>query len=1054
MSSAVRTLLFVAMLLFLPNFFANAETWKELLDQADSLHKAQNQDSAIVVGEKALDLARKEFGKEDTTIAIILYQIGGFQYRRATYDEAESSFKQALHIWERTFGQDHPDVAMSLYMLALTSWQQGRYDQAELLQKRALAIREKVFGSNHQEVARSLNNLAVIYRNQERFDESEALHKRALSIRENAFGLDHPAVAQSLGNLAIVCWQQGKYLDAEQFYRRALLIREKVLGPEHHIVGGNLHNLGILYDDEGKYAEAELLYKRARTILEKALEPDHAEVARILGDLAVLYVHLGKYADAEPLYKRSLSIFEKILGPEHRDVPATLNNLGHLYSRQEKYDEAEPFLRRALSIWEKVLGPDHVDVSWCRQNLADLYYAQGNWVTAESLYERTLYIREKTLGPTHPYVAYGLDGLANLCTHQGRYAKAELLYKRALAVREEALGPEHPSMARGLEDFSFHYRLQKDDKTSLEMSNRAFDIRQRNFRRNGYVLSERDALTYSNKMRTSANSYLSSYFDAKSDEPSLVRRTSDIVSASKGQVSDDIYERQKSLVTEADSATLVLAESLRYAKFQLSQLFVRGPGEDTSGVYRCQLDSLSDLANELESRLARQSASFRKREDYKNVTAERIVSFLPENGVLLDYLKYDYYQIKPDSSIPRYLVVVLNRNVEETVVDLGEASLIDSLVSDYREHMLRVSEQQHMPLKKDKEEYKKIARKLNDLVIQPVEEHIADKEPVFIASDGGLTLISFAGLIDHDGKYLIERYPIHYLSSGRDLIRLKDQATSGHGLLSMGDPDYDATVETRLSAPRTPVHAALDKDDKYRTRNVRSGCGNLSQLQVVPLPHTRHEIKQVTQQWSGLSADSAIAFFGPQASEYNFKIQAPGKRVIHLATHGYFYEGRCNPEVKHRGFGLDEEFIGENPLLLSGLLFAGFNLHGAGADSAGLEDGVLSAYEVSAMNLEGTDLVVLSACETGLGEVKQGEGVYGLRRAFEMAGARTVVSALWPVSDKATADMMAQLYAESEKSLSERIREAQLAQIKKLRSEGFADHPYNWAGFIALGDWR
>jgi CHAT domain-containing protein len=129
-------------------------------------------------------------------------------------------------------------------------------------------------------------------------------------------------------------------------------------------------------------------------------------------------------------------------------------------------------------------------------------------------------------------------------------------------------------------------------------------------------------------------------------------------------------------------------------------------------------------------------------------------------------------------------------------------------------------------------------------------------------------------------------------------------------------------------------------------------------------------------------------------------------------------------------------------------------VHGAGADSAGLEDGVLSAYEVSAMNLEGTDLVVLSACETGLGEVRQGEGVYGLRRAFQMAGARTVVSALWPVSDKTTADMMGQLYALTEKSLPERIREAQLAQIEKLRSEGFADHPYNWAAFIALGDWK
>ena len=148
------------------------------------------------------------------------------------------------------------------------------------------------------------------------------------------------------------------------------------------------------------------------------------------------------------------------------------------------------------------------------------------------------------------------------------------------------------------------------------------------------------------------------------------------------------------------------------------------------------------------------------------------------------------------------------------------------------------------------------------------------------------------------------------------------------------------------------------------------------------------------------------------------------------------------------------DYTGENPLLLSGLFFAGANLHGDRADSLGAEDGILTAYEVSAMDLAGTELVVLSACETGVGEVAAGEGVYGLRRAFQMAGARTVVSALWPVSDQATAEMMGGLYERQDEALPDAMRRIQLEKLDRLRNRGKIDHPFTWGGFIALGDWR
>jgi CHAT domain-containing protein len=223
---------------------------------------------------------------------------------------------------------------------------------------------------------------------------------------------------------------------------------------------------------------------------------------------------------------------------------------------------------------------------------------------------------------------------------------------------------------------------------------------------------------------------------------------------------------------------------------------------------------------------------------------------------------------------------------------------------------------------------------------------------------------------------------------------------------------------------------------------------------VSPLPGTRKEVELISSNWKESIGEPLFAHFGREASEDVFKSEAPGKRVIHVATHGYYLEGTCEPEQPKIGFESDIGFVGENPLLLSGLFFAGANLHGEVADSLGIDDGILTAYEVSAMDLSGTEMVVLSACETGLGKVEEGEGIYGLRRAFQMAGARTVISALWPVSDEATADMMSHLYEREDESIPETMHRIQMERIRELRKAGLPDHPYTWAGFIAIGDWR
>jgi tetratricopeptide (TPR) repeat protein/CHAT domain-containing protein len=989
-----------------------SESWKELLDEADSLSNAANYDSAIVLGSLALKQAEEELGEDDTLVALVLDEVGAYHYFKADYDQAES-------VW-----------------------------------KRALETREQALDPEHVDLAKALHNLATLYDDQGRYDESEPLHERALSIREKVLGAHHPDVAVSLINIGNLYYDKGKYRKAIRLHKRALAIFEKAFGPEHPNVASSVLNLADLYFEQGKYSEAEPLYQRALAISEREFGPDHPYVGISLNNLANLYYEQGKYAQSEPRHKRALAIFETALGPDHPFVGYSLNSLGDLYHRQEMYAEAETLFEKALAVTERTLGSDHPEAAYSINKLADVYRDRGRYAEAEPLLKRSLEIFEKAVGPDHPDVGMGLNNLANLYRDQGKYPKAGPLYTRALETLEESLGPEHPKVALCLESFSYYYRLIGDLEKSLEMGKRAFEIRKKNFRIGSAVMSEKDALTYSQFMRKSANNLLSAYFDLGLDDEDLDYTAADVMFATKGQASEAIFVRAREMIMLDQLGAL--ADSLRYARTLLSKLYVEGTTEEDPAVYKEKLDKASQDKERLESTLARSSTGFRSLQDALDVDAEKvadILGLLPMNAILVEYMKYDYFSPDLAENVAHYLAMTLNSLGEILVKDLGQSSGTDSLIDQYRAHLLSVSTAPGPPSVVDRVDYMRISQALYDRIWEPIQNQISDQDLVLVAPDGGLSIMSFAGLMNENGEYLIEKLPIHYLSSGRDLLRLKDQAESAAGLFALGDPDYDATPMARLSGSEA-VPESLSELTYQATRNVRSACEELRGTILSQLPGTKVEVEEIARTWGSTSQEPTTICFGLGASEEAFKRDAPGNRVVHLATHGYFLEGRCQPSETRRGFDSEVGYIGENPLLLSGLFFAGANLQGEGADELGVEDGILTAEEVTAMNLDGTELAVLSACETGLGEVKDGEGVYGLRRAFQMAGARTVISALWPVSDKATAEMMSQLYASGRGSLPDILREIQLQKISDLRESKQADHPFSWGAFIALGDWR
>jgi len=958
------------------------------------------------------------------------------------YDEARPLGERALEIREGVLGLEHTDVARALNNLAPLYFYKGDYAKAEALFQRALSIRERILRPEHPDIASSLNNLAILYMMRSDNTKAELFYQRALTIKEKTLGPDHPDVANSLNHLAYLYSRKGDYVRAEPFFQRALTILEKTVGSEHLDVASALNNLANLYNDRGDYGKAESLYQRALAINEKALGPEHPDVATSLNNLGAYYNAIGDYERAEQLYQRALVIREKILGPEHPDVAQTLNNLANIYPKRGDYAKAEPLFQRALTIKEKTLGPDHPGVATSLINLAILYSVSANYEKAEPLYHRALTIKEKTLGPEHPDVAASLNGLANLYLKRKDYAKAELLYQRALTNWEKSLGPEHRYIAEALNNLAILYAAKGNIAQALTFLSRANAVDEGNFALNLAIGSERQKLAYLALFSQRIDFTLSLHSQVAPNDPqaldiaftTLLRRKARGLDAMTDTIA--IFRRH---ATPQDQAFF---DQLAQVRSQLAALTLKGPNATKPGIYRTQLQQLEDEVDKLEAELSSRSAGFRTQT--LPVTLNTVRAAIPSGTALVEFAFFTPLNPRTEKSKPpRYLAYLLAPQGQPKWVDLGEAAIIDRAVEAWRKAL-------RDPNRTD---VRRLARALDEKVMRPVRSLLSqlpgDIHRLLIAPDGSLNLIPFAALVGERNRYLVERYSISYLTSGRDLLRLQTSEPSKSAPLVIANPLF-GTGETVAAKPLDQTPANSPASDQ--PSNEAPARNDPREVFFQPLPGTRREalaIKAVLPEASLLLRDDA--------TESALK-QARAPSILHIATHGFFLDDQQAPPPDTRGFSSDGllrisdprlmKWAAkiENPLLRSGLALAGVNRHNSGDD-----DGLLTALETASLDLSGTKLVVLSACDTGVGKVKNGEGVYGLRRALVLAGSESQVISLWPVSDRETRGLMAGYYRRLTKGegRGEALRQIQLEMLKGARLR----HPYYWASFIQAGEW-
>jgi CHAT domain-containing protein/Tfp pilus assembly protein PilF len=1037
------------------------------LSNLTSFYQTQgNYTKAEEVGRRALAIQEKVFGHENLGVATTLNRLALCYQADGNYQEAAKLFEDALKIFEKLVGKDDTRVATLLNNLAVLYEEVGDYRAAEPLFQRALAIAEKALGRDHLDVATTINNLAVLYNSKADYQRAETLFRESLAIREKQLGPEHPGIAGSLNNLGSIYRIRGAYREAISLYQRSLAIREKVFGQEHTEIAQSLNNLAGLYQEGGDYRAAEPFFQRALAIYEKALGHDHPDVATVINNLAELYKAKADYQRAETLFRESLAIWEKQLGPEHSNVALSLNNLGSIYRIRGAYREAISLYQRSLAIREKVLGQEHTDIAVSLNNLAVVYKEMGDRQQAAALYERALAINERVLGKENEPVAFVLSNLAEIYNDQEQYQRASEVLARALAIREKVFGiTEHPLITINLNSLAELALRQGQIAPAISYQQRSLESREGELLRNLVTGSEKQKLIYLKSLIKEQDFSVSLHLRSAISDEQAAKLALTTILRRKGRALDVMTDSINRLRAQAMPEDQGLLAELSTLRAQLSTLALRGVGKQSLQAHQAQLKALEEKIEALESRISNRSVEFRAQTT--RVTLAAVQQAIPEQAALVEFITYRPYDVASRRFMStHYAVYALDHKGVLRWADLGEARKLESLINQLRQQLRRNPSQAPRALRA----LKTTSQQLTNLLLTPLQDLITAKTQLLISPDGALNFVPFDALVDNQGKYLIERYAISYLTSGRDLLRLQLGNQPNNSLQDHPTQDHPTTAPLVVANPAYGVGAG-------------PVLGGQQATPLQQLPGAAQEAQRIRSQ-----LPQAIVYTAEEATERLLK-QVKSPQILHIATHGYFLDKVAKEENAVQSRALEytpsgEELAGlraDNPLLRAWLFFAGANNAQTSNQvdvpievASNADDGILTALEAANLNLSGTKLVVLSACQTGLGEVESGEGVYGLRRALVLAGAEAQLTSLWAIDDRATRDLMGRYYQLLQQGAGRQaaLRQVQLeflhnnlvansknataksaASNLSARKRTLRTHPYYWAGFILSGEW-
>lgn len=1027
---------FLLLVLFsLPLF---SQTGEEYYATAYEYYKANDFKNALYNAEKAI----AAFEEDDDLVAEYYYAL----LVAAFSCNASSNFAKAATLLEKgmnNYSEGEDATYATIISTLAQAWQVlGRIKEAEELLLKAIPIYGDNYGEESAEYGKSLTNLATFYFIQKDFNKSETLLLKASDIYKVVYGEEHPYYGGSLNNLATLYRDMGNYSKAEPLYLEVIGIFKKAFGDEDINVADPLNGIGMLYYYTGNFNKAEYYLSRALQIKKKILGESNEDYATGIMNLGVLYNNMGNFSKAEPLLLKAIEIYKKVLGTSDPRYAQSLNNLASLYYSTKKVEKIEPLLLEVLQVYKNAYGEKHHLIATTRQNLAQYYAMTGNYSKAEPLLMESLKYLKEVVGEEHSEYLTVYSNLGVLYYLSDQYGKAEPILKDVLRLRKKVLGEGHPDSFTSMLILGGLYFYAGRIAEVNPLLEQALSLSQKWIKSSFTGLSEVEK-SYLAKQFDLYYNFALNTISAKPDAEK--KRIYEKLIFRKGLVLNSTVNTKAFVGFSSDSGIKSLYSELLNTKKLISDLYSQTEDQRKSSGYN--LDSLEEKSNTIEKELISRSSVYKNFVMIPDYKWEEIKKSLKPDEAIVDLIKFPYFDKKWTElavfNLNRYAAFITRNDstTDPVYYEFKDGNRLDTLVIPALNIINQEGSRETSP---DPDDDKVIDLNAKPELkpdfyaelFAPLAERLKGIKRIYFSLDGEFYKVNFNTIKNtKTGRYLIEEYEIVYISSPVDLEKTDGKQSLNKTAVLVGYPNYDLTPDSL-------------KDASGASRDVYVNTSTMKKYDLQMLPGTREEAMSTAGILKGNGWEVESLLFD-QATESNVKnVSAPG--VLSISTHGYFSPSPKADYKESFFMGTETKKASENPMLRSGLFLTGAETFLNSPDdkrSQFSENGILTAFEASQMNLVGTDLVVLSACETGLGEVNNGEGVFGLQRGFLGAGAGSILMSLWKVDDNATKDLMIKFMGKYATGLNKpaSLRQAQIELMKEY------PQPYYWGAFVLIG---
>lgn len=1023
-----------------------------------------NYEQAIELMQKVIPSLKKILGENHEEYLISLENLCIYYVYAENYNEVINIIKKVIKIKKTELGEKHIEYAASLQLLAFIYGNINKFQEAIIEEGKALSIIESNFGNNSIEYAESLDNIGHFNYEIGNYSKAIDFSTRALNIREKLLGKKNVDYANALAKIANYYAYNGQYSKAIKFANEALKIKEEVLGTNSIECAYSLGSIARIYRYMGKYKEAKLFYDKTLDIAENFLEKEHPVYLSWLNDLSVCYYYLDDLGTAIRVANEVLNIQKNVLGENHLDYAMTLHNFVGFMRNIGNVSKAIELEEEVLNIYQSNLGTLHPEYAKALCSLAHYYSLISNVEMSLYLYQKALTIYENTVGKDYPDYIKTLSQLSVIYRNVGNIQKAIDTQKEVLRKYAKTIGKEHPDYITSLRVLASHYDNKGNIDKAIKLLHRALDVTNKLYPKSDLyygIILDLSLLYYTDEKYLKFEEYWREYFEFLKQK--MKKELMNMTSKNRiSWVEDNYYYLKKLVPSFAERTNYCLFSDLVYnstlinkgiildTESELSKLFVESKDSSIVDLFNKLQDNLM-FVEELNDNPQRDNVILDSLEmaianiEYQLIDKSKIYGDFTKN-LSIDWKQVQEKLTKDDIAIEMITFPMYNDSIMYCALTIRK---------DYENpKMIPLFEASQLVKIHPRRYY--TSNILSNLVWKPLEEELSGVKNIYFAPDGELYNIAIESLKHYNGNgFMFDEWNFYRLSSTRELVKIRSDKNTSNVIL-YGGLDYDANILDLVPYSNNNVNLYYNS-----TRSVLDSIG--LRAGFVPLESTLPEVKQIDSLYSVVNVPSEL-LTGVDGTEASFK-RLSGKKIsnMHIATHGFYWsesELKNNIELKELSFISKEDkpkFVEDKAMTRSGLLFSGANkvLSHHNSIPEGYEDGVLTAQEISVLDFSGLDLLVLSACQTGLGEIK-GDGVFGLQRGFKKAGAQTIMMSLWKVDDVATQMLMTEFYKGLTSGLPK--QEAFLNAQKTVRNfKGEIDgvykdfsNPRYWAAFIML----